>query len=107
MKITKKLLQEKGACPEGIEWFERKFPDGWDYIEVLNALAEENLNDWASWALNALGKIDKTLEVEGDLISEKSIFFPGNIKVHASLETKFSIKAGGNIEAGGSLEAGG
>ena len=39
MKISISWLQEKNACPEGIEWFREKYPEqleGVEYQSILN-----------------------------------------------------------------------
>ena len=49
MKITKRWLQEKGACRKAIEDFEAQKEQ--DAIKILNLLLEQNELDWANWLI--------------------------------------------------------
>ena len=95
-----------GACSEGLEWFEQNFPGGGEYQAVLNKLAEENLVGWAQWLMQRFGHTDELLQVEGDLISEASICFAGQISIRGTIKVKKYLEAGEGIEAGGGIKAG-
>ena len=110
MKITKELLKEKGACVDGYRAFleeypEKKFPDGVEYQELLDVCAEKNW-EYGVWLLNKFGPTNEIREIEGDLITEKSIIFAGQIKVSGGIKAGRYIEAGGGIKAGGCIEAG-
>ena len=111
MLITLQWLKEKGACDAAKERFATEYPEGGDYQEILNKLAEENNADWAQWLMQAAGPVDTVLEVD-ELTTEASLFFAGRIIIKGALKVAkglFSgegIKAGRGIEAGWGIEAG-
>jgi len=105
MKITKEWLKEKNSCREGYEWFLKHFGDEADYQDVLDALAEENLFEWAKWLLQNAGPTKEAKEIQGNIQSEKSLFFSGSIKISGFINCKLLL-AGGGIEAGGGIKAG-
>ena len=49
MKITKKWLESKDACTEGIKWFEKR--TNTDLITLLNDLQNEDHWTWANWLI--------------------------------------------------------
>ena len=52
MRITEELLKEKGACQEGIQWFEEHFPDGCELDdETINSI-KDCPPDFAWWFYN-------------------------------------------------------
>ena len=104
MKITKELLKEKSPCSDGYEWYLRKFPDGGDYQEILDALCDDDRVDDACWLLNAFGKTSDVLEV--DVLERKSFVFAGSIVVKGPIKIEFSLRAGSGIKAGWGIEAG-
>ena len=112
MKISLRWLVEKGACEEARKAHEKKWGTGdVEYQDVLNALAEKDRADWASWLMNAAGPTKDILKIDGDLVKETSIFFCGTIKVTGRIAAKFifsgeGIKAGSDIEAGWGIKAG-
>ena len=110
MKITKELLEEKGACVDGYRAFleeypEKKFPDGVEYQELLDVCAEKNW-EYGVWLLTKFGPTNEIREIKGDLIAEKSIIFAGQIKVSGGIKAGRYIEAGGGIKAGGQIETG-
>ena len=110
MKITKELLEEKGACVDGYRAFleeypEKKFPDGVEYQELLDVCAEKNW-EYGVWLLNKFGPTNEIREIKGDLIAEKSIIFAGQIKVSGGIKAGRYIKAGEGIKAGWGIKAG-
>ena len=110
MKITKKLLKEKGACADGYRDFLReypvdKYPDGVEYQELLDCCAEKNFS-YGSWLLGAFGKTDEVRKIDGDLIVEKGIIFAGWLEVKGCIEAGGGIEAGWGIKAGDGIEAG-
>ena len=52
MKITRELLEEKGACRDGIAWFDKTFPDGTELDEEAVAKAAGCPTDFAWWLYN-------------------------------------------------------
>ena len=105
MNITKKWLEDKGACVDGIEWFEEHFKEEVDCQDVLDKLAEINKTGWAQWLVKKAGKSEKVMVCE-DLSSDKSIFFLGSIRAEGSISC-FNLVAGGDVMAGGDVDAGG
>ena len=75
MKITLDWLKEKSSCKDGKEYFAEHFPDGAEYQDVLDHLAEENNVSWACWLMQNAGQTNAVLEVD-ELISENSVFLP-------------------------------
>lgn len=52
MKITYELLQEKGACTDGLNWFKDNFPEGCDLCEETIAKIENAPTDFIWWFYN-------------------------------------------------------
>ncbi len=100
MRITIDWLNEKGACSEAIEQFAKTFPEGEEYQKVLVSLAKENNLNWAYWLLKNVGPTKEVLEINGDLISETSIYFAGFIRVTGKIISKIYLVAGEGIKAG-------
>lgn len=101
MQITKKWLEEKLACPNGIKWFEENFGLEADYQEVLDNFAKADKIGWAKWLIEMAGSLDTKLEIEGDLIAD-NIFFAGEIIIKGNLYAKTVIAGktiSGNIKA--------
>ena len=105
MQITLDWLKEKGACPDGIEWFLEKYPNGGDHQTILNHLAQEDKDGWATWLLSNVGKTETKLELD-ELVSDKSVFFTGSIVVKGKIIIKGYLFAGLGIEAGDGIKAG-
>ena len=110
MKITKKLLKEKGACADGYRDFLKeypvdKYPDGVEYQELLDCCAEKNFS-YGSWLLGAFGKTDEVRKIDGDLIVKKGIIFAGQLEVKGCIEAGDGIEAGYGIKAGWGIKAG-
>ena len=108
MKITLQMLEEKGACQPGKDWFKARFTEEGDYQEILNALASDKGIDtqrsWAGWLLQEFGKLDTVYEAES--IESDYFFFAGEIKVTGHIKVTFSLLAGRDIKAGESIKAG-
>src|SRR3990167_1654509 len=49
MKLTTRFLNSKGACKEGLEWFEAQKET--DLVKVLRKLALKNHWPWANWLI--------------------------------------------------------
>jgi len=49
MIVTEKFLKEKGACIEGMEWFEQQQETS--VTGVVNALIADNQLHWANWLI--------------------------------------------------------
>jgi hypothetical protein len=49
MDITKEWLKEKGACSEGVKWFNAQKET--DAVKVLSKLIKEEKLDWANWTI--------------------------------------------------------
>jgi len=105
MFITKENLIEKGACSSGMQWFEQNFPEGGEYQEVLNKLAEQNEIGFAQWGLSQFGRTDTVLEVE-EIDCSASIFFAGSVVVKGLIKVANFLLAGRGIKAGWGIEAG-
>ena len=110
MKITKKLLKEKGACADGYRDFLKeypvdKYPDGVEYQELLDCCAEKNFS-YGSWLLGKFGKTDEVRKIDGDLIVEKGIIFAGRLEVKGCIKAGWGMDAGLGIDAGWGIEAG-
>lgn len=111
MLITREMLRAKGACVSGYREFceafpEEKYPQGAEYQDVLDKCAEYGRDGHASWLLNVFGGTNDVKKVDGDLISEKSIFVCGRLEVTGKIECKSCINAGNGIEAGWGIMAG-
>ena len=50
MKITLRMLEEKGASPEGIKWFKKNFGKETDHTKIIKKLEEEKTTtNWMGW----------------------------------------------------------
>ena len=108
MQITLDLLRANGACEDGVNAFLGQYPDGLaDYQDVLNKCVELDLERYAAWLLNAVGPTMDVLRIEGDLITDKSIYICGSLYVTGSINAGGGIEAGRGIKAGESINAGG
>ena len=116
-KITRDMIKAKGAFPAGYREFcktfpEEDYPDGVEYQKILDRCAENGRDSYASWLVYTFGKTTDVRKIEGDYISEKSIFVCGRLEVTGKIscigriEAGDSIKAGCGIEAGDSIKAG-
>ena len=110
MKITREMLKAKGACAAGYREFceafpESEYPDGVDYQDVLDKCAENDRDSHASWLLDVFGRTNDVKYIDGDLISDSSIYVCGRLEVTGKISCKRSIKAGDDIKAGGSIKA--
>ena len=110
--ITLHYLREIGACAEGRSEFEKHFPEGGEYQEVLDKCAEEGRMDFATWLLHKIGPTDDVRTYE-DQVNDKnmSICFAGTLvfekgAIVKSIEAGRGIKAGRGIEAGCGIKAG-
>ena len=111
IKITRDMLKEKGACASGYREFCKEFPDdeypdGVGYQDLLDRCAENGRDAYASWLIDAFGHTTDVRKIEGDYISEKSIYVCGRLEVTGKIYCRGSIKAGESIEAGRGIEAG-
>ena len=111
MKITRDMLKAKGACATGYREFceafpENKYPAGVDYQEVLDKCAENDRDSHASWLLNAFGRTNDVKHIDGDLISDSSIYVCGRLEVTGKITCKKCIEAGLGIKAGEGIKAG-
>ena len=110
MKISISWLQEKNACPEGIEWFREKYPehlDGVGYQSILDDLSKENKHVWADWLMLKAGSTNEVLEIKGNLTLEHSLFFAGSIKVSKNISVGGDVTSGRGVTAGGDVKVGG
>ena len=107
MQITLDLLRANGACEDGVNAFLGQYPDGLaDYQDVLNKCVEHDLERYAAWLLNAVGPTMDVLRIEGDLITDKSIYICGSLYVTGSINAGWDINAGLDINAGENINAG-
>ena len=110
--ITLDYLKQLGACRDGQREFQRVFPDGGKYQDVLDRCAEESRVDFGIWLLNHIGATDDVRIYKEDINSpNRVIIFAGNIKFESKVNIKAlysarGIEAGWGIEAGDSIEAG-
>ena len=111
-KITLAYLKELGACREGQREFQRAFPDGGEYQEVLDRCAEEDRVDLGRWLLEHVGPTEDVRVYEEAIDdADKNIIFAGGLDFRAevkirSLLSGCGIKAGRGIQAGWGIEAG-
>ena len=104
--ITLDYLKQLGACREGQREFQRVFPDGGQYQEVLDRCAEEGRIDFGSWLVNHIGPTEDVRVYEEEIDdSNLNIIFAGKVEFKRGAKVKhlFSgcgIKAGCGIEAG-------
>ena len=107
MQITLDLLRANGACEDGVNAFLGQYPDGLaDYQDVLNKCVEHDLERYAAWLLNAVGPTMDVLRIEGDLITDKSIYICGSLYVTGSIKAGGGINAGWGVNAGENINAG-
>ena len=117
MKITREMLKAKNACAEGYRAFceaypEKEYPEGAEYQEVLDNCAENDKDEYAVWLIDMFGQTNGVRFIDGDLITDKSIFVCGRLEVTGKIickkyvRTGLGIKAGCGIEAGWGIEAG-
>lgn len=105
-KITLAYLKELGACREGQREFQKAFPDGGEYQEVLDRCAEEGRLDFAGWLFSHVGPTKDVRTFSEDIIEpDKNIFFAGRLEFSGSVSVK-RIQAGEGIQAGLSIQAG-
>ena len=110
-KITRDMIKAKGAFPAGYREFcktfpEEDYPDGVEYQKILDRCAENGRDSYASWLVYTFGKTTDVRKIEGDYISEKSIFVCGRLEVTGKISCIGSIEAGDGIKAGCGIEAG-
>lgn len=110
-KITRDMIKAKGACVSGYKEFckafpEEAYPDGVEYQKILDRCAENGRDSYASWLVYTFGKTTDVRKIEGDYISEKSIFVCGRLEVTGKISCIGRIEAGDSIEAGRGIEAG-
>ena len=111
IKITRDMLREKGACNSGYREFCKEFsddeyPDGVGYQDLLDRCAENGRDAYASWLIDAFGNTTDVRKIEGDYISEKSIYVCGRLEVTGKIYCRGSIEAGESIKAGFGIKAG-
>ena len=111
IKITRDMLKEKGACTSGYREFCKEFPDdeypdGVGYQDLLDRCAENGRDAYASWLIDAFGHTTDVRKIEGDYISEKSIYVCGRLEVTGKIYCRGSIEAGESIKAGFGIKAG-
>ena len=110
-KITRDMIKAKGACASGYREFckafpEEAYPDGVEYQKILDRCAENGRDSYASWLVYTFGKTTDVRKIEGDYISEKSIFVCGRLEVTGKISCIGRIEAGDSIEAGWGIKAG-
>jgi len=111
--LTLDYLKELGACEDGQVEFQRVFPDGGEYQEVLDRCAEEGRTDFGRWLLDRIGPTDDVRVYDDAVIDpDKVIMFAGRIECKQYVVVKaiyagWGIKAGGGIKAGDGIKAGG
>jgi len=105
-KITLQFLKDIGACRDGQREFQKAFPEGAGYQEVLDRCANEGRPDFGKWLLNKLGPTDDIRTFEENVEEpERIIIFAGNLEFKLGVSAKL-IVSGCGIEAGEGIEAG-
>ena len=105
-KITLAYLKELGACRDGQWEFQKAFPDGGEYQEVLDRCAKEGRIDFGLWLLAHVGTTEDVRVYEDAVNSPgEYIMFAGSVEFKAGANVRF-LTAGGGIEAGGGIKAG-
>ena len=105
--ITLDFLKAHGACAEGRREFERVFPDGGEYQQVLDRCADEDRMDFAQWLMKVCGPSDDVRTFDDDIDEpDKNIAFAGTVQFKRVARAK-SMLAGCGIEAGWGIKAGG
>ena len=105
-KITLAHLRELGACRTGQREFQKAFPDGGEYQEVLDRCAKEGQIDFGLWLLAHVGTTEDVRVYEDAVNSPgEYIMFAGSVEFKAGANVRF-LAAGGDIEAGGDIKAG-
>lgn len=105
MQITIEALREKDACTAGLKAFEKHYPNGGDYQEILDCCAQKGRIDFGKWLLKAFGALDTELVIEGDVNDDNCvIIFAGKIEFKGSATIKQLI-AGRSISAGNGISA--
>ena len=67
-RITLAYLKELGACRDGQRAFQKAFPDGGEYQEVLDRCAEEGRLDFAGWLFSLVGPTKDVRTFSEDII---------------------------------------
>ena len=101
-KITRDMIKAKGVCAPGYREFckafpEEAYPDGVEYQKILDRCAENGRDSYASWLVYTFGKTTDVRKIEGDYISEKSIFVCGRLEVTGKISCIGRIEAGWDI----------
>ena len=105
-KITLAYLKELGACREGQREFQRAFPDGGEYQEVLDRCAEEDRVDLGRWLLEHVGPTEDVRVYEEAIDdADKNIIFAGGLDFRAEVKIR-SLLSGCGIKAGDGIKAG-
>ena len=104
-KITLAYLKELGACRIGQREFQKAFPDGGEYQEVLDRCAKEGQIDFGLWLLAHVGTTEDVRVYEDTVNSPgEYIMFAGSVEFKAGANVRF-LAAGGDIEAGGEIKS--
>jgi len=105
-KITLAYLKELGACRDGQREFQKAFPDGGEYQEVLDRCAKEGRLGFGQWLLDHIGATDDVRAYEDAVDTpDENIIFAGRVEVRLGVKIKTLI-SGRGIEAGCGIEAG-
>jgi hypothetical protein len=101
--ITLKELEEKGACSDGRELFEKHYPEGnadyWDVIKKCIALEEFWNIDWI------LKNLDFTLpDLVLDELPEEPVFvYPGKVIIKGDVKITGKVLTKGGLYVSGKL----
>ena len=105
-KITLAYLKELGACRDGQREFQKAFPDGGEYQEVLDRCAEEDRVDLGRWLLEHVGPTEDVRVYEEAIDdADKNIIFAGGLDFRAEVKIR-SLLSGCGIKAGRGIQAG-
>ena len=99
-------MKEIGACNRGLLAFQKAYPDGGEYQEILDRCCDEGHSDWAVWLLRKVGATDN-VRTYNELVSDEKldIVFAGRIEFKIGAKVRRLI-AGKGIEAGDGIKAG-
>ena len=105
--ITRKWLEEIGACKDGLQAFKQHFPNGGEALEVLKRCGElgyEELDyrDFGEWLVDCLPPTYPPLELN-NLIG--NLFYPGDVHIKGDVSTQELIYIKGSLNVDGKLTA--
>ena len=100
------MLEDNGACEDGIARFKSRFPKGGDYQKILYLAVLDNCEDYARWLLEKFGPLDTELHINKKTraILPQHIYFAGKIIITEDFKFTGDIVAGRGIISKGGIE---